>query len=166
MKSLLIRSLLVMSACLFAGCGVTSDKPAEQSVLVTAANETAALARLRAVVEAERRYQVESGGDYGTLDQLVQKGYLNDPSRGKLTGYRFRVKVRTGGFEATAVPEKAGVTGTRSFYVDEQNVVHGGDKKGGEATSSDPELLSRIVSRHRDAKSRRHTEEDFFGWCS
>lgn len=141
MKSLLVRSLLVsMSACVLAGCGANPDKPAEQSVLVTAANETAALARLRAVVQAERRYQIESGGEYGTLDQLIQKGYLNDPSQGKLSGYRFDVRVRPGGFEATAVPEKFGVTGTRSFYVDELNVVHGADKKGAEATSSDPEV--------------------------
>jgi hypothetical protein len=141
MKSLLIRSLLMsMSACVLAGCGNNPDKPAEQSVIVTAANETAALARLRAVVQAERRYQVESGGAYGTLDQLIQKGYLNDPSKGKLSGYRFEVKVRPGGFEATAVPEKFGVTGTRSFYVDELNVVHGADKSGAEATSLDPEV--------------------------
>ncbi|HWN97737.1 MAG TPA: hypothetical protein VNS63_00545 [Blastocatellia bacterium] len=140
MKSLLVVSSLAMSLFAMTGCGATSDKPAQQSVIVTAANETAALARLRAVVEAERRYQVDSGGEYGTLDQLIQKGHLNDPARGKLTGYRFNVRVRAGGFEATAVPEKPGVTGTRSFYVDEQNVVHGADKKGGEATALDPEV--------------------------
>jgi hypothetical protein len=108
--------------------------------LVTAANETAALTRLRAIADAERRYQVESGGAYATLDQLIQKGYVNDPSRGKLTGYRFDVKARDGSFEATAVPEKFGVTGTRSFFVDELNVVHGADKRGAEATASDPEV--------------------------
>lgn len=141
MKRLLVRSLVVcMSACLLAGCADNPSKPAEQSVLVTAANETAALARLRAVVQAERRYQIESGGEYGTLDQLIKKGYLNDPSRGKLSGYRFDVRVRPGGFEATAVPEKFGVTGTRSFYVDELNVMHGADKKGAEATAADPEV--------------------------
>jgi hypothetical protein len=141
MKWLLVTSVaIIMSAFALAGCGGKPDRPVEQSALVTAANETAALARLRAIVQAERRYQVESGGDYATLDQLVQKGYVNDPSQGKLSGYRFNVKTKAGGFEATAVPEKFGVTGTRSFYVDELNVVHGADKKGGEATSSDPEV--------------------------
>lgn len=141
MKWLLVRSLVMsLSACALAGCGDQSAKPAEQSVIVTAANETAALARLRAIVQAERRYQVESGGEYATLDQLVGKGYVSNPSQGKLTGYRFNVKTKAGGFEATAVPEKFGVTGTRSFYVDELNVVHGADKKGGEATASDPEV--------------------------
>jgi hypothetical protein len=141
MKWLLVRALVMsMSACALAGCGDKPDKPAEQSVLVTAANETAALTRLRAISQAERSYQVASGGEYGTLDQLVQKGYVNDPKLGKLTGYRFDVKVGSGAFKATAVPEKFGVTGTRSFYVDELNVVHGADKKGAEATTSDPEV--------------------------
>ncbi|MEK6303439.1 MAG: hypothetical protein AABO41_22240 [Acidobacteriota bacterium] len=140
MKSLLIRNLLLsISVCLLAACN-EAGKPQEQSVIVTAANETAALTRLRAIAQAERRYQVESAGEYASLDQLVAKGYLNDPTRGKLSGYRFVVKTKPGGFEATAVPERFGVTGTRSFYVDEMNVVHGADKKGAAATSSDPEV--------------------------
>lgn len=128
---------LVLIAALFAAC---NQQPAKQSVLVTAANETAALARLRAIAQAEAQYQVESSGEYGSLDQLIQKRYVNDPSNGKLTGYRFEVQTRAGGFEITAVPEKFGVTGTRSFYVDQTNVVHGADKKGAPATASDPEL--------------------------
>ncbi|HTG16034.1 MAG TPA: hypothetical protein VK747_12360, partial [Blastocatellia bacterium] len=140
MKLLWAGSLLSLTACLLAGCSNDPGKPVEQSVLVTAANETAALTRLRAIADAERRYQVESGGAYAPLDQLIQKGYVNDPSRGKLTGYRFDVKVKAGSFQATAVPEKFGVSGTRSFYVDELNVVHGANKKGAEATGSDPEV--------------------------
>ena len=140
MKSPMIRNLLLsLSVCLLAACN-EPGKPQEQSVIVTAVNETAALTRLRAIAQGERRYQIESGGEYASMDQLVEKGYVNDPARGKLSGYRFVVKTKAGGFEATAVPEKFGVTGTRSFYVDEQNVVHGADKKGGEATSSDPEV--------------------------
>jgi hypothetical protein len=121
------------------GCG-SPQQPAQQSVLVTAANETAAIARLRAIAAAEARYQVESGGEYGTLDQLIQKRYVNDPSNGKLTGYRFDVQVRSGSFQATAVPEKFGITGTRSFYVDETNVIHAANKSGSPATASDPEV--------------------------
>ncbi len=124
----------------FAACSTGPQKPAEQSVLVTAANETAAIARLRAVAAAEAQYQVASGGEYGTLDQLIQKRYVNDPSSGKLTGYKFDVQVRSGRFEATAVPEKFGITGTRSFYVDETNVIHAANKNGSPATASDPEV--------------------------
>ncbi|HSB12538.1 MAG TPA: hypothetical protein VLM38_23820 [Blastocatellia bacterium] len=132
--SLLI--VMVAAVLLIAAC---SKQPVEQSVLVTVANETAALARLRAIAAAEARYQVESGGDYGSLEQLIQKRYVNDPSNGKLTGYRFEVQVKPGSFQATAVPEKFGITGKRSFYVDESNVIHAADKKGAPATASDPE---------------------------
>lgn len=141
MKSLMANGILLgLVAASIAGCGVQQhQQPPEQSVLVTAGNETAAMARLRAIAAAEASYQVESGGEYGTLDQLIQKRYVNDPSSGKLAGYRFEVQVRPGGFQVTAVPEKFGVTGTRSFYVDETNVVHAGNKKGAPATASDPE---------------------------
>jgi hypothetical protein len=129
--------LLALVASLIAAC--SSPQPGEQSVIVTAANETAAMARLRAIAAAEASYQVESGGEYGTLDQLIQKRYVNDPTSGKLIGYRFEVQVKPGGFQVTAVPEKAGVTGKRSFYLDETNVLHAADKKGAPATASDPE---------------------------
>jgi hypothetical protein len=141
MKFLLAKSvLLALIAALFAACSQQGQKPQQQSVLVTAANETAAMARMRAIAQAEAQYQVMSDGEYGTLDQLIAKRYVNDPSSGKLTGYRFEVQVKPAHFEITAVPEKFGVTGTRSFYVDETNIIHGADKKGAPATASDPEV--------------------------
>ena len=139
MQSLFARVILLgFIAATLTACA-SQQHPPEQSVMVTAANETAAMARLRAIAVAEAMYQVESGGAYGTLDQLIQKRFVNDPSSGKLTGYRFEVQVKPGGFQVTAVPEKFGVTGTRSFYVDESNVVHAANKKGAPATASDPE---------------------------
>ena len=139
MQSLLAKVVLLgFIAATVAACA-SQQQPPEQSVMVTVANETAAMARLRAIASAEAMYQVESGGAYGTLDQLIQKRYANDPSSGKLTGYRFEIQVKPGGFQVTAVPEKFGVTGTRSFYVDETNIVHAADKKGAPATASDPE---------------------------
>lgn len=139
MRFLLPRiTLLGLLALVMLACG--EQKPQEQSVMVTAANETAAMARLRAIAKAEPLYQAGSGGEYGTLDQLIAKRYVNDPSSGKLTGYRFDVQVQRGGFQVTAVPEKFGITGTRSFFVDETNVVHAANKKGAPATASDPEV--------------------------
>ena len=132
----IIVAVVVALLLLSASC---RNQPAEQHVMVTAANETAALARLRALAAAEARYQVDSGGDYGSLEQLIQKRYVNDPSNGKLTGYKFDVQVRPGTFQITAVPEKFGITGKRSFYVDESNIVRAADKKGAPATASDPE---------------------------
>ena len=139
MKSLMTTGVLLgLIAATTAACASEQQAP-QQSVLVTAANETAAMARLRGIAAAEASYQAESGGAYATLDQLIQKRYVNEPSNGKLTGYRFDVQVRPGGFQVTAVPEKFGVTGQRSFYVDESNVLHAADKKGAPATASDPE---------------------------
>ena len=138
MKLVSTKTVLFGVMALFvAAC---SERPPQQSVIVTAANETAAMARLRAIAAAEAQYQVDSGGEYGRLDLLIQKRYVNDPANGKLTGYRFDVQVRPGGFQITAVPEKFGITGTRSFYLDETNVIHAADKKGAPASASDPEV--------------------------
>ena len=140
MKSLRNCVWLGFIAAILTACANQHQQPVQQSVMVTVANETAAIARLRAIAAAEASYGVESGGEYGTLDQLLQRRYINDPSSGKLTGYRFEVRVKPGGFQVTAVPEKFGVTGTRSFYVDETNVIRAADKRGQPATASDPEV--------------------------
>ena len=143
MKYLLARAILLgLIAVTVTACESQQQQAPrpEQSVLVTAASETAAMARLRAIAAAEARYGIESGGEYGTLDQLIQNRYINDPSSGKLTGYRFEIRVKPGGFQVTAVPEKFGVTGTRSFYLDETNILRGADKRGALATVSDPEV--------------------------
>ena len=126
-------------ACLCASCG-SKTTIIEQTPHATAANEMAAMTRLTAIAKAEMMYQVESGGRYGSLDELIQKGFANDPSKGKLTGYRLEVKVGSDGFQATATPEKFPITGKRSFYIDERNVMRGADKGGAQATSSDPEV--------------------------
>lgn len=141
MKLVLSKSiLLALIGALLSACGQQKQQPQQQSVLVTAANETAAVTRMRAIAQAEAQYMAMSGGEYCSLDQLIAKRYVNDPSSGKLTGYRFDVQVKPAHFEITAVPEKFPITGTRSFYLDETNVIHGADKKGVPATASDPEV--------------------------
>jgi hypothetical protein len=65
---------------------------------------------------------------------------VSDPGRGKLTGYSFEVRVKPGGFEATAVPVQPGISGKRSFYIDQTNVLRGAEKQGAKATSSDKEV--------------------------
>jgi hypothetical protein len=136
--------LLVFAMMSFVSCneqeGSKRSEAPQQSSMVTAANETTAMARLRSIGVAEASYMADSGQEYGTLDQLIQKRYVGDPSGGKLTGYKFDIQVRTGSFQVTAVPEKYGITGTRSFYLDESNIMRGADKKGAAATASDPEV--------------------------
>jgi len=108
--------------------------------MVTVADEMAAQTRLQAIAVAEERYSVENAGVYATLRELIDNGYVNDPTQGKLSGYRFEVRVAERGFQATAVPVKYGVTGKRSFYVDESRVIRGADKSGAPASSADPAL--------------------------
>lgn len=135
--------LIATMALLFAGCSksqISGSSQFEQIPQVIAANEMAALTRLRSIVTAETALQFEGDGQFATLDELVKKGLLVDPSQGKLTGYRIEVKVKPGGFEATAVPEKFAVTGRRSFYVDESRVMRAADKGGQPASASDPAL--------------------------
>ena len=133
--------LFVALAIFFAGCGPTkSEVTYEQVPQVIAGNEIAAQSRLRSIVTAEMAYQMESAGEYASLDTLVEKRFMPDPSHGKLTGYRFNVRVKSGGFEATAEPERYGITGKRSFFVDESRVLRGGDKHGATASALDPEI--------------------------
>jgi hypothetical protein len=134
---LVALAALMLTACAYSGAP-DSQRPA-QSEFVSAANETAALARLRSIANAERRYMIDSGGEYATLETLIGKGIIGDPDSGKLNNYRFSVRVKPGGFEATAEPVKYGVSGIRSFYIDESNVVHAADRNGRAATASDPE---------------------------
>ena len=109
--------------------------------MVSVADELAARSRLQAIVTAEAGYAATSpSGQYATLDQLVEQGLTSNPTQGKLARYRFDVKVTPRGFEATAVPETYGVTGNRSFFVDETRVIRGGDKGGAKATAADPEM--------------------------
>ena len=108
--------------------------------MVTAGDEMAAMARLQAVAVAEQTYSVTGDGGYATMEQLIEKGLLADPSQGKLALYRFDVRVTEHGFQATAVPAKYGITGKRSFYMDETRIMRGADKGGAAASSADPAL--------------------------
>ncbi len=141
---LLATAALVLSGCSLVNSqsdntsNLRSDSKTEQVPQVIAANESAAIARLLSIVTAQMTLQFEGDGKYATLDELVAKGAMSNASQGKLTGYRFDVKVKPGGFEATAVPEKFGITGKRSFYVDESRIMHAADKGGSPANASDP----------------------------
>ena len=123
-----------------AACNGSKTTVIEQAPQVTAANELAALTRLQAIGRAEMAYQAESAGQYATLDELIKRGMVNDPSQGKLTGYKFDLRVTAHGFAATATPERYGVSGKRSFYTDEQNVMRGADKQGSPASAADPQV--------------------------
>ncbi|HLG18164.1 MAG TPA: hypothetical protein VJH03_27230 [Blastocatellia bacterium] len=139
----MMRPLLFLASIGVAAVSLSSCKsaapPVGQSPQVTLANELAAQARLRSIATAEAAHQADSGV-YATLDELIERELLADPARGKLSSYKFEVRLHPNGFEATAVPEKFGISGRRSFYIDETNVIRGAEKGGAPATASDPAL--------------------------
>jgi hypothetical protein len=144
-RTILRLAGIALTAIPVAGCMTKSgeEQPfltTRQTSLITAADEVAAMARLHSIAQAEAIYQAERDGEYATLEELIENGLVRDPSKGKAARYRFEVVVKPNGFEATAVPEKWGVTGRRSFYVDETLVMRGADKGGEKATASDPEI--------------------------
>jgi hypothetical protein len=109
-----------------------------------AANELAAISQLRAIASAETNYQTTTGGgSYGTLKQLIDSQSIGQQiGSGENRGYKFEVRVSSGSsFEAVATPIKYGFTGLKSFYMNSSgSEIHGADKKGLEATASDPPL--------------------------
>src|SRR5262249_12849320 len=142
-RIILAAVLLCWSVCL-PGCAALLNKPENkndrpaQLPQVTAADEMFARVRLIAIAKAEAQYQFEADGQYGTLEQLIQKGFIADPSQGQVARYKFEINLRPHGFDATAVPEKYGVTGDRSFFIDETNTLRAADKSGEKATAKDP----------------------------
>ena len=109
-----------------------------------AANELAAISQLRAIASAETNYQATTGsGKYGTLKQLIDSQSISPQIKtGENRGYRFEVRVTSGtSYEAVATPIQYGFTGLKSFYMNSSgSEIHGADKKGVEATASDPAL--------------------------
>jgi hypothetical protein len=133
-RSLLIRITLVLLVATLCGCGAYLEK-----ALVS--NETSAISGLKGIYYSEQIKHNETK-KYVPLDQLFSEAdaFLS-PSKSN-PGYRFEVRVKEGGksFEAVANPVEYNKTGRRSFYMNEQGVIHGADKAGGESTSTDPEV--------------------------
>ena len=148
MNRLILTAVAIVLSAFVCACDLAAsskpdpkEKRPPQMSMVSVADELAARSRLQAIVTAEAGYAATSpGGQYASLEQLVAQGLMSNPSQGKLARYRFDVKVTSRGFEATAVPETYGVTGNRSFFVDETRVIRGADKKGAKATAADPEM--------------------------
>jgi hypothetical protein len=136
-----VRALPITIICLIATLGAACyERRTEQLPMVTVGDEIAAMGRLQAIGVAEQTYSVTGDGAYATMEQLLDRGLIADPSQGKLSVYKFDVRVTEHGFQATAVPAKYGITGKRSFYLDESRIMRGADKGGAAAGPADPPL--------------------------
>ena len=111
-----------------------------------AAYETAALIDLNSIAKAEEEYlrTIGKNRSYVSLKQLAA-ARLIDPQlgAGQKGGYRFLVRVKPGSksFEAEATPVEYGRTGIGSFYVNQDGIIRGGDKKGIRAGITDKPII-------------------------
>ncbi len=113
--------------------GMTSQ--VSETPIVT--NESIAKSILRTVSSAEATFRETKGkGNYASLDELAKEGLISKDLFEKY-GYRIEVNVLANKFEATAVPLEYGKTGRKSYFVDESQVLRGGDHGGGPATIAD-----------------------------
>lgn len=131
-RSFLIRITLVLLVGHLYGCGVYQNK-------VIASNEAAAIIGLHTIYESEQIKHREMK-KYVPLDQLFgQDDALLSPAHSN-PGYHFEVRVGKDGqsFEVLASPTEYNKSGRRSFYMNEQGVIHGADRGGEEGTATDP----------------------------
>ena len=115
----LLVLLVSLSACQSYSTGL------QQSVV--RADETAALATLRAIALAERTYSLTNAGEYGTLKQLVDGGFLDTRyvSDKPLRDYVITLNVTPkapgaaeGSYKCNVDPDKPGEHPGRHLYID------------------------------------------------
>ena len=107
------------------------------SEALPASNEAVARSIVQTVAGAEATFKSTEGNNgYGSVDQLVSAGLL---SKDTLERYGYKIEVTASGdkFEITAVPLEYGKTGKLSFFIDESQILRGGDHGGGAATVAD-----------------------------
>jgi type IV pilus assembly protein PilA len=110
-----------------------------------AANEGMAIEHMRTLASAQETYfsqqaKIGGRGKYGTLEELDAMNLLpGGLASGTVGGYRYRVRLFEEKYEATATPVSSS-EGTRSFYLDASGVIYGADRKGLDASASDPPI--------------------------
>lgn len=104
-------------------------------------NEVTARMVLYSIAYGQENFKT-SGGNYGTLDELVSKSFVHKEMM-ENHGYNFLVSVSGNAFEAVAVPIEYGKSGRLSFFIDNSGILRGGDHGGGAATASDDPFQDR-----------------------
>jgi hypothetical protein len=108
---------------------------------VARADDTAAIAALRAIAAAERTYSITNSGEYGTLQQLRDGGFLDArfASDQPIKDYTLTLNVTQGSYKCNADPQLSGERAGRHFYIDSNsNVIYVNDT--GPASASDKTL--------------------------
>jgi Tfp pilus assembly protein PilE len=113
---------------------------------VTRADEAAVVAALHSIGVAQQTYSISNGGNYATIDQLRDGGYLdvrfNSPNGG-VKDYSLMVNTTppaagaAASFSCTADPTKTGPQAGRHFYIDSTSeAIHVNANQ--QATLADP----------------------------
>jgi hypothetical protein len=113
---------------------------------ITGADETAAISALRAIAMAQRTYSISNSGEYGSLQQLTDGGFLDVRfSSGKpVKDYVLTLNVvpkpsgaPEGTYTCNADPDKQGAAAGHHFYIDSStNNIHVNASQP--ATANDP----------------------------
>jgi hypothetical protein len=137
-----MRSLLLLVVALAtSGCLVTTTAPpldpgvSSLPAGAIAAREGVAINQLVMIKRAEEMYFAKNGS-YGTIDQIVADGGLNQAPQ--QIGYTVELSVTADGYQVVAVPSVYGPQGRRSFFMDQTGIVRGDDHQGGAASPNDP----------------------------
>ena len=134
---LAVTLILFFSSCSDVQKGIDAGVSQKSS-----SNEVSAIAALRIIRTAEINYMSTSGsGKFGTLKELIDAQMLDASFGDVKNGYKYEVRLGppdNKSYEALATPAEYGLKGNRSFYIGEDGVLRGADKKGEEANSADP----------------------------
>lgn len=106
-----------------------------------AANEASAIGSMKQIMSAQNQYRL-TRPVFGTRADLITAGLINDPelANGKKSGYLFDVLLPDTGqyrWYAEAVPDVYDSSGNRSFYLDENGVIHAKDTGGADMKTRD-----------------------------
>jgi prepilin-type N-terminal cleavage/methylation domain-containing protein len=120
-------------------------------IIIRRGNETSAIQVLESIRKSQADYSLGHRGEYGTFDQLIKDGNLDERFAGEkpvVNGYVFTIKVipksanQPSSFTVNADPQVAegiGATGKRHFYID-PNVSTIRENADQPATAADPPL--------------------------
>jgi hypothetical protein len=111
-------------------------------------NERCTITNLRTLHSAQMFYQASYGnGNFGSFTQLRNIHLISDRlATGNLSGYNFacvtinQLPGSSASFRLYATPVNYGTSGTRSFYISDDGVLHGADKNGQRADENDPPI--------------------------
>jgi len=137
--------ILILAMTLIFFCSSCSDVQKDIDAKVSSKSssyEVGTIANLRSIRNAEVTYMTTSGSsEFGTLKQLIDAQQLDASFGDVKNGYKYEVRLKSPdnkSYEVLATPTEYGLKGNRSFYMTDDGVLRGADKKGEEANSADP----------------------------